>query len=181
MQADNAVRDETWLNDLDALDRYTAQFTLVGGGGTDFRPRIRPGIEELRQDGHCETCRVFYTSPAARGVYPTTPPGVRCCVLFLEYGTTPARYCRHRAMTPCFGSRKNLTRKDDEDHGYSTAKEGNQAFCASPTLALRDDIGRLLYYRPSRQRPILLMGPPGVGKTQIMEQIAQEVLHCAGA
>ena len=38
MQADNAVRDEVWLNDLDALDRYTAQFTLVGGGGTDFRP-----------------------------------------------------------------------------------------------------------------------------------------------
>ena len=27
---------------------------------------------------------------------------------------------------------------------------------------------------PVRQRPILLMGPPGVGKTQIMEQVAQE-------
>lgn len=37
----------------------------------------------------------------------------------------------------------------------------------------KDDYGS---YRipPIRQRPILLMGPPGVGKTQIMEQIAQE-------
>jgi len=31
------------------------------------------------------------------------------------------------------------------------------------------------YLIPSiRQRPVLLMGPPGIGKTQIMEQIAQE-------
>lgn len=37
----------------------------------------------------------------------------------------------------------------------------------------RDALGE---YRipPVRQRPILLMGPPGVGKTQIMEQIAAE-------
>ena len=25
-----------------------------------------------------------------------------------------------------------------------------------------------------RQRPMLLIGPPGIGKTQIMEQVAQE-------
>ena len=31
------------------------------------------------------------------------------------------------------------------------------------------------YRIPSiRQRPVLLMGPPGVGKTQIKEQIAEE-------
>ena len=35
-----------------------------------------------------------------------------------------------------------------------------------------DDTGTPLI-PPIRQRPILLMGPPGVGKTQIME-------HCAG-
>lgn len=38
---------------------------------------------------------------------------------------------------------------------------------------LKDETGR--YHIPvNRQRPILLMGPPGIGKTQIMEQIARE-------
>lgn len=38
----------------------------------------------------------------------------------------------------------------------------------------RDELGT---YRipPIRQRPVLLMGPPGIGKTQIMEQIAGEL------
>ena len=37
----------------------------------------------------------------------------------------------------------------------------------------RDEWGN--YLIPTvRQRPILLMGPPGIGKTQIMEQIAAE-------
>lgn len=39
---------------------------------------------------------------------------------------------------------------------------------------VRDQFGN--YQIPTvRQRPILLMGPPGIGKTQIMEQIAQEL------
>ena len=37
----------------------------------------------------------------------------------------------------------------------------------------RDGLGN--YLIPAvRQRPVLLMGPPGIGKTQIMEQIASE-------
>ena len=38
---------------------------------------------------------------------------------------------------------------------------------------MKDELGS--YLIPTvRQRPILLMGPPGIGKTQIMEQIAAE-------
>lgn len=37
----------------------------------------------------------------------------------------------------------------------------------------KDALGNYLI-PPVRQRPILLMGPPGIGKTQIMEQIAAE-------
>ena len=39
---------------------------------------------------------------------------------------------------------------------------------------LKDAFGE--YRIPAvRQRPVLLMGPPGIGKTQIMEQIAKEL------
>lgn len=37
----------------------------------------------------------------------------------------------------------------------------------------KDSAGNYIYPR-ARQRPILLMGPPGIGKTAVMEQIARE-------
>lgn len=37
----------------------------------------------------------------------------------------------------------------------------------------KDENGRYAYPL-IRQRPILLMGPPGIGKTAIMEQVAKE-------
>lgn len=38
----------------------------------------------------------------------------------------------------------------------------------------KDDLGRYVI-PPSKQRPIFLMGPPGIGKTAIMEQVASEL------
>lgn len=49
----------------------------------------------------------------------------------------------------------------------------NEIANALRAYQLRDETGRPLF--PAvRQRPILLMGPPGVGKTAILEQVAQE-------
>ena len=108
MQADNAVRDETWLNDLDALDRYTAQFTLVGGGGTDFRPAFAR-IEELRQDGALRDLQGVLYFTDGKGVYPTRRPAFD--VAFCFWRTAPPRpMCR---PGPCalFCSRKNFDPK----------------------------------------------------------------------
>lgn len=95
MQADNAVREETWLTDLDALDRYTARFTLVGGGGTDFRPAFAR-IAELRREGRCATCRACFTLPTARAS--TRPSARRLRLLFCFGGRHPAARCAPWAM-----------------------------------------------------------------------------------
>ena len=88
MQADNAVRDEVWLNDLDALDRYTAQFTLVGGGGTDFRPAFAR-IAALRREGSLRDLQGVLYFTDGKGIYPAKCPPFEVAFLFLEDGTPP--------------------------------------------------------------------------------------------
>ena len=88
MQADNAVRDETWLYDLDALDRYTESFTLVGGGGTDFRPAFAR-IEELRTEGALRDMQGVLYFTDGKGTYPAKRPSFDVAFLFLENGERP--------------------------------------------------------------------------------------------
>ena len=75
MQADNAVREETWLTDLDALDRYTARFTLVGGGGTDFRPAFAR-IAALRREGSLRDLQGVLYFTGRQGHLPGQAPTV---------------------------------------------------------------------------------------------------------
>lgn len=88
MQADNAVREETWLRDLDALDRYAAGFTLVGGGGTDFRPAFAR-IEELRAKGDLRAMQGVLYFTDGKGIYPAKRPSYDVAFLFLENGEPP--------------------------------------------------------------------------------------------
>ena len=88
LQADNAIRDETWLTDLDALDRYTARFTLHGGGGTDFRPAFAR-IAELREQGELRDLQGVLYFTDGKGIYPAHRPPFETAFLFLEDGTPP--------------------------------------------------------------------------------------------
>lgn len=61
-----------------------------------------------------------------------------------------------------------------DSRNYHEHKESkNEIKNALKAYLATDEFGA---YRipPIRQRPILLMGPPGIGKTQIMQQIAEE-------
>ena len=88
MQADNAVREETWLFDLEALDRYTEAFTLVGGGGTDFRPAFAR-IEQLRAEGPLRDMQGVLYFTDGKGIYPAKRPPFDVAFLFLENGIPP--------------------------------------------------------------------------------------------
>lgn len=88
MQADNAVREETWLRDLEDLDRYTEGFRLVGGGGTDFRPAFAR-IEQLRAEGPLRDMQGALYFTDGKGTYPARRPPFDVAFLFLENGAPP--------------------------------------------------------------------------------------------
>ena len=73
-------------------------------------------------------------------------------------------------------NKRKFEREDEEKEkaGAMNIKRAKQEIKNSIEAYLaKDEFGE--YKIPAvRQRPVLLMGPPGVGKTQIMEQIARE-------
>ena len=53
-------------------------------------------------------------------------------------------------------------------------QEAKQEIIHTLQAYLRKDERGNYVFPPVHQRPILLMGPPGIGKTAIMEQVAEE-------
>lgn len=88
MQCDDAVRNVTVLHSTDDLDRYADSVTLVGGGGTDFRPAFTE-IEAMRQRGQLHDLQGILYFTDGKGIYPTHPPACQTAFLFLEDGTPP--------------------------------------------------------------------------------------------
>ena len=88
LQCDDAVRAETQLTDLDALERYMRTFTLHGGGGTDFRPAFAR-IEALQAKGLLKDLKGVLYFTDGKGIYPARRPPFETAFLFLDTGEAP--------------------------------------------------------------------------------------------
>ena len=70
--------------------------------------------------------------------------------------------------------RLHLYYQTREVNGLNIKEAKEQIKNAMTAYFTKDEFGRYAI-PPERQRPIFLMGPPGIGKTAVMEQVASEL------
>lgn len=85
LQCDDAVRQDTALQSPDELDAYLHSFTLLGGGGTDFRPAFCH-VDRLVAAGQMALPRGLLYFTDGKGIFPEKPPKYNTAFLFLGEG-----------------------------------------------------------------------------------------------
>ena len=85
LQCDDAVRQDTALQSPDELDAYLHSFTLLGGGGTDFRPAFCH-VDRLVAAGQMALPRGLLYFTDGKGIFPEKPPKYDTAFLFLGEG-----------------------------------------------------------------------------------------------
>ena len=73
LQCDDAVREDTLLTSPDQMLRMADNFTIIGGGGTDFRPAFRY-LYQLKEKGELKGLRGMLYFTDGKGIYPNRRP-----------------------------------------------------------------------------------------------------------
>ena len=81
LECDERVRSDTALTELPELSRYAGQYTVHGGGGTDFRPVFRH-VERLRERGELCSLKglIYFTDGFGR--FPERPTDYETAFVF---------------------------------------------------------------------------------------------------
>lgn len=88
IQCDDAVRMDEVITNRKELEQLIQQFTLVGGGGTDFRPAFAY-VNGLVASGMLKNLRGMLYFTDGKGIYPLKRPDYDAAFLFLgEYDET---------------------------------------------------------------------------------------------
>lgn len=83
IQCDDKVQMDEQITKQEELDRMLRRFTLVGGGGTDFRPAFQY-IHELQEQGELRDLRGVLYFTDGKGIYPKKGPKYPVAFCFLE-------------------------------------------------------------------------------------------------
>lgn len=82
LQADDRVRADEVVENEEELERLLNRFTLIGGGGTDFRPAFSY-VDELVRTGKLRELKGLLYFTDGKGIYPTRRPAYDAAFLFL--------------------------------------------------------------------------------------------------
>lgn len=88
LQCDDQVRSDQEIPHLDQYDQFLSQFTLLGGGGTDFRPAFTYVNSLIEQHIFQNLGGLLYFTDG-QGIYPKNRPAYQAAFLFLgDYDRT---------------------------------------------------------------------------------------------
>ena len=83
IQADDEVRSDVVLSGEDEVEELFSDFTLQGGGNTDFRPAFHYVGEQLSEGAYEQLCGLIYFTDG-RGIYPKKQPPYKTAFLYIE-------------------------------------------------------------------------------------------------
>lgn len=116
VQCDDEVRMDEKITDRNELERLLQRFTIVGGGGTDFRPAFCY-INQLIANGELKDLRGILYFTDGKGIYPRKRPDYDTAFLFLgdyDEDAVPPWAMRLRLEPEEFEPKENLERKGIE-------------------------------------------------------------------
>ena len=114
LSCDNQVRGDRKITNLDELEAMIQDYTLLGGGGTDFRPAFGY-VNTLIENGEfTNLCGLLYFTDG-KGTYPKKRPDYKSAFLFLnEYD---------QAAVPPWAISLSLEMEEFQEQGTDERKE----------------------------------------------------------
>ena len=83
LQCDDRVRTDQTIRSQEDMEKLLHNFTLIGGGGTDFRPAFAY-VQSLRECGEMRDLSGLLYFTDGKGIYPGRRPDYKCAFLFLD-------------------------------------------------------------------------------------------------